>query len=81
VTSANISGRPTPSGCDELHALFEDLVAVYLCHEEPLEGAPSTVLDLAHGVARVLRAGGVAVEVLAEILPDEPSLLDSRPSP
>ena len=80
VTSANVSGEPTPATCDELHAMFGDLVSVYLCDPEPLEASPSTVLDLAHGAAHVLREGGVTFEALAELLPGEPSLLDSRPS-
>jgi L-threonylcarbamoyladenylate synthase len=80
VTSANVSGEPTPTTCDELHRVFGDLVAVYLCDPEPLEASPSTVLDLAHGPARVLREGDVALEALAGLLPDEHSLLDSRPS-
>jgi tRNA A37 threonylcarbamoyladenosine synthetase subunit TsaC/SUA5/YrdC len=80
VTSANVSGEPTPTTCDELHAVFGDLVAVYLCDPEPLEASPSTVVDLAHGTARILREGGVPPRALAELLPDEPALLDSRPS-
>jgi tRNA threonylcarbamoyl adenosine modification protein (Sua5/YciO/YrdC/YwlC family) len=80
VTSANVSGEPTPATCDELHGVFGDLVSVYLCDPEPLEASPSTVLDLAHGPAHVLREGSVTLETLAELLPNEPSLLDSRPS-
>ena len=80
VTSANRSGGSPARTCDELHRLFGDDVAVYLCQEEPLEAAPSTVLDLAHGPARVLRAGALPRQTLARLLPAEPSLLDSRPS-
>ena len=80
VTSANRSGQPPASTCEELHALFGDDVAVYLCEEEPLRGAASTVVDLAHDAARVLRAGDVTASELAVVLPDEPSLLDSPPS-
>jgi L-threonylcarbamoyladenylate synthase len=80
VTSANRSGEPPATTCDDLHAAFGDDVAVYLCEEAALQGAASTVLDLAHGPARILRDGSVSRAVLAELLPDEPSLLDSRPS-
>lgn len=80
VTSANISGHPPARSCERLHDLFGDRVAVYLCQEQPLEGAPSTVLDLAHGRPRVLREGALSVGALAELLPDDPPLLDSRPS-
>jgi tRNA threonylcarbamoyl adenosine modification protein (Sua5/YciO/YrdC/YwlC family) len=80
VTSANRSGEPPAITCDELHATFGDDVSVYLCEDGALGGAASTVLDLAHGPARVLRDGSVSLAALAALLPDEPSLLDSRPS-
>jgi L-threonylcarbamoyladenylate synthase len=80
VTSANLSGRPPAGTCDELQALFGDQVGVYLCEEVPLDGIASTVLDLAHGPARVLREGSLSRAALIELLPDEHSLLDSPPS-
>lgn len=60
VTSANRSGEPTPADCEAIAAVFGDAVDVYLCDAGPLEGLPSTVLDLAHGAPRVLREGGIA---------------------
>jgi L-threonylcarbamoyladenylate synthase len=80
VTSANRSGEAPATTCDELHSTFGDGVSVYLCEDAALAGAASTVLDLAHGPARILRAGSVSRAALAALLPDEPSLLDSRPS-
>jgi tRNA threonylcarbamoyl adenosine modification protein (Sua5/YciO/YrdC/YwlC family) len=80
VTSANHSGRPAAETCDELHELFGEEVAVYLCQEALLEGIASTVLDLAHGTAAILRDGAFPREAIAELLPEEASLLDSRPS-
>ena len=70
VTSANRSGAPTPATCDELQATFGDAVEVYLCAPEPLEGAASTVIDLAHGEPRVLRVGSVSELAIAEALRD-----------
>ncbi len=68
VTSANRSGRPTPSSCDDVARVFGDAVAVYLCAASPLGGSASTVVDLAHGDARILRAGAVAgPDVLAAL--------------
>ena len=49
TTSANRSGSPPAVTCDELHVVFGDLVAVYLCEERPLSGAASTVVDLSQG--------------------------------
>ncbi len=80
VTSANRSGEPPARTCDELVATFGDLVSVYLCEDEPLEGAASTVIDLAHGEPRVLREGGVALEDVRRLLAAEGPLLHSGPS-
>ncbi len=80
ATSANRSGDPPARTCDELVAAFGDRVAVYLCEDDPLEGAASTVVDLAHAPARILREGGVDAETLARLLPAERALLDSGPS-
>jgi L-threonylcarbamoyladenylate synthase len=79
VTSANRSGEPPARTCEHLVATFGDLVAVYLCQDEPLKGLASTVLDLAHGTARILRAGDVGAERLRGLLPGEGALLDSGP--
>ncbi|MEX0984459.1 MAG: L-threonylcarbamoyladenylate synthase [Actinomycetota bacterium] len=79
VTSANRSGEPPARTCDQLVAAFGDLVTVYLCQDEPLDGLASTVLDLAHGHARVLRWGDVGTDRLSPLLPGEDALLDSEP--
>jgi L-threonylcarbamoyladenylate synthase len=81
ATSANRSGEPPGSTCGELEATFGDDVALYLCQDDPPPGTASTVVDLAHGPARVLRAGAVAPEVVARLLSPEGPLLDSPLSP
>jgi len=81
MTSANRSGRKPARTCDELRSVFGDLVAIYLCRDEAVDGSASTVVDLAHGRARILRIGAVMPEVIAGFLPGEEPLLDSRPSP
>lgn len=80
TTSANRSGAPPAGTCDELHAVFADLVAVYLCQEEPLAGAVSTVVDLTGDDARILRAGWVDSNRIAQLLGGGAPLLDSPPS-
>lgn len=80
VTSANRSGHPPVETCDELHSLFGEDVSVFLCQGDRLEGLASTVLDLAHGPASILREGSVARSAIAELLPEEASLLDSPSS-
>jgi L-threonylcarbamoyladenylate synthase len=81
MSSANISGQPPAKTCQELRRNFDALVAVYLCEELPLTGEASTVLDLAHGPARLVRPGAVPAGVIADSLPHGEPLLDSRPSP
>jgi tRNA threonylcarbamoyl adenosine modification protein (Sua5/YciO/YrdC/YwlC family) len=68
VTSANRSGSPTPSVCDDLEAEFGAAVSVYLCEEAPLIGRASTVVDLAHGAPEVLRLGAVDERAIARAL-------------
>ncbi len=77
VTSANRSGEATAGDADALERTFGDDVAIYLCQDEPPEGVASTVLDLAHGTARVLRDGSVDAATIARILGEEGALLDS----
>jgi tRNA threonylcarbamoyl adenosine modification protein (Sua5/YciO/YrdC/YwlC family) len=68
VTSANRSGEPTPSTCDELEAVFGEAVEVYLCEAGALRGRPSTVVDLAHGEPRLLRVGSVPEREVVDAL-------------
>jgi L-threonylcarbamoyladenylate synthase len=58
VTSANLSGEPTPSDCPGVRAIFGRQVAVYLC-AGPLSGLASTVVDLSGSQAKVLREGAI----------------------
>ena len=58
---------------------FGDDVAVYLCTDDPLEGAASTVVDMAHDPPTVLRLGAVPAEEIDRLLSGEDPLLDSGP--
>jgi L-threonylcarbamoyladenylate synthase len=80
MTSANRSGEPPARTCDELVAAFGDLVSVYLCGGEALEGAASTVIDLAHGEPRILRAGAFDLDAISRLLSGKGPLLHSGPS-
>jgi len=63
VTSANRSGEPTPDTCDEIEKVFGHAVAVYVCDDVPLEGAPSTVVDTTTDPWEVLRFGRDALHI------------------
>jgi tRNA threonylcarbamoyl adenosine modification protein (Sua5/YciO/YrdC/YwlC family) len=68
TSSANRSGEPTPVVCDEIEEVFGQRVEVYLCEEASRSDLASTVLDLAQGDPRVLRAGSVTEdEILAAL--------------
>ena len=58
TTSANRSGEPPATTCDELVEAFGDAVDVYLCADAPLVGAASTVVSLV-GELEILRAGSL----------------------
>jgi L-threonylcarbamoyladenylate synthase len=79
TTSANRTGASPAVTCEELHVVFGDLVSVYLCEEQPLSGAASTVVDLSRTDARILRTGGVDRERIRQLLGRRAPLLDSPP--
>ncbi len=70
VTSANLTGSPTPASCEGLEAIFGDRVSVYLCEDRPIAGLPSTVVDLTGPEPRVLRPGAVDEQVIRSALED-----------
>jgi L-threonylcarbamoyladenylate synthase len=67
TTSANRSGSPPATTCEELHAVFGDDVALYLCDDAPLAGRASTVVSLLGPEPEILRAGDVDAGVVARL--------------
>lgn len=59
VTSANISGRPTPARCEEVRAELGEDVSVYLCAGQAPGGIPSTIIDLTGERPVILREGAI----------------------
>jgi L-threonylcarbamoyladenylate synthase len=70
VTSANLSGHPTPSTCDEVAALFGPAVSVMLCADAALSGLASTVVDVTTATPVVLRSGATPNAAIADVLPE-----------
>jgi len=66
VTSANPSGEPTAPTLDGVRAALGEGVSVYLGEEGPLDGRPSTVIDLSGGHVRLLREGAITGTELLE---------------
>jgi L-threonylcarbamoyladenylate synthase len=67
TTSANRSGSPPATTCDELVAAFGGDVEVYLCQDEPLAGAASTVVSLLGPTLGILRVGDLDPQMLARL--------------
>ena len=68
VSSANRSGEPTPSTCEELREMFGEAVAVYLCADVPLGQVASSVVDMTADEPRMLRTGAVTEDDVREAL-------------
>lgn len=66
--SANISGRPSPVGADDVAEDLAGRIEMILDGGKALVGVESTVLDLSEKVPIILRPGGVTREQLEEVL-------------
>lgn len=80
VSSANNSGQPPATTCDDAVEQLGAAVAVYL-DDGPASGAQaSTIVDLTGDQPRVLRDGPISVDRLREVVPDLAGL-DAPPGP
>jgi L-threonylcarbamoyladenylate synthase len=75
VSSANVSGRAPAVDADEARNQLGDLVDVYLDAGPSEQQAPSTIVDLTGAAPRILRAGPVSAERIAEVLGTDPGSL------
>ncbi|UOR00594.1 L-threonylcarbamoyladenylate synthase [Leucobacter allii] len=75
VSSANLTGQPAARSAAEARGMLGDAIAVYLeAGEVAGGGTASTIVDATEttaegGALRILRAGGVTREAIAELLP------------
>jgi L-threonylcarbamoyladenylate synthase len=75
VSSANVSGRPAAVTAAEARDQLGDLVDVYLDAGPSQQQAASTIVDLTGDSPRILRAGPVSAERIAEVLGLDPASL------
>lgn len=68
VSSANVSGSSPAVTADEARNQLGDLVDVYLDAGPSEQQAASTIVDLTGAAPRILRAGPVSAERIAEVL-------------
>jgi len=71
VSSANKVGQPAAATAAEAREQFGFSVSVYLeAGTAPADALPSSIVDLTAPTPRLLRAGGVPLEKLREVVPD-----------
>lgn len=78
VTSANLSGSPSPTTAAEVLADLDGRLPLILDGGRCAEGVASTIISLVTDPPTLLRQGAIPVETLRQILPSLRGL-DSRP--
>jgi tRNA threonylcarbamoyl adenosine modification protein (Sua5/YciO/YrdC/YwlC family) len=68
VTSANLSGEPTPPTIDGVRARLGDAVAVYVDGGPAPGELPSTIVDLTAEQPRIVREGAIDADRIRRIL-------------
>ncbi|PRH79725.1 threonylcarbamoyl-AMP synthase [Streptomyces solincola] len=70
VSSANLSGHPSPEDCDAAQQMLGDSVSVYL-DGGPTPGiVPSSIVDVTGSRPVLLRAGSIDADELRKVVPD-----------
>ncbi|WP_406203088.1 L-threonylcarbamoyladenylate synthase [Kitasatospora sp. NBC_01560] len=70
VSSANKTGGPSPSTCDEAEQQLADAISVYLDGGQADHATASSIVDVTGKVPVLLRAGAISAEQLREVVPD-----------
>lgn len=70
VSSANLTGMPSPQDCDAAQGMLGDSVAVYLDGGPTPAAVPSSIVDVTGKVPVLLRAGAISAEELRKVVPD-----------
>ena len=68
VTSANISGKESPSAAEEVFAQLGGRIALILDGGQTPGGIPSTLVDCTGSAPKILRAGPITQEVILSAL-------------
>ncbi|MBB5935748.1 L-threonylcarbamoyladenylate synthase [Streptomyces zagrosensis] len=70
VSSANLTGHPSPQDCDAAQDMLGDSVSVYLDAGPTPAAVPSSIVDVTGKVPVLLRAGALSADELREVVPD-----------
>nr|WP_206038285.1 L-threonylcarbamoyladenylate synthase [Rhodococcus sp. HNM0569] len=81
VSSANVSGQPPATTASQAREQLGGSVSVYLDGGPATKGQASTIVDLTSPTPRILRAGAVATEDVADVLGTSPADLLGENAP
>ncbi|MFJ9619577.1 L-threonylcarbamoyladenylate synthase [Streptomyces noursei] len=70
VSSANLTGHPSPQDCDAAQEMLGDSVSVYLDAGPTPAAVPSSIVDVTGKVPVLLREGAISAEELREVVPE-----------
>ncbi|GAA4674137.1 L-threonylcarbamoyladenylate synthase [Streptomyces buecherae] len=70
VSSANLTGHPSPQDCDAAQDMLGDSISVYLDAGPTPAAVPSSIVDVTGKVPVLLRAGALSADQLREVVPD-----------
>ena len=68
VTSANISGQPSPSTAEEVFAQLNGRISLIIDGGKTPGGIPSTVVDCTSGEINILREGPISLEEIRSVI-------------
>ncbi|MFE7314530.1 L-threonylcarbamoyladenylate synthase [Streptomyces sp. NPDC057555] len=70
VSSANLTGHPSPQDCDAAQEMLGDSVSVYLDAGPTPAAVPSSIVDVTGKVPVLLREGAISAEELRKVVPE-----------
>ncbi|MGW5402211.1 L-threonylcarbamoyladenylate synthase [Streptomyces sp. NPDC003952] len=70
VSSANLTGHPSPQDCDAAQGMLGDSVAVYLDGGPTEAAVASSIVDLTGPVPVLKRAGAISADRLRKVVPE-----------
>jgi tRNA threonylcarbamoyl adenosine modification protein (Sua5/YciO/YrdC/YwlC family) len=70
VSSANLTGQPSPQVCEAAQGMLGDSVAVYLDGGPTEAAVASSIVDITGAVPVLKRAGAISTVRLRKVVPD-----------
>ncbi|MFI6769678.1 L-threonylcarbamoyladenylate synthase [Streptomyces sp. NPDC050355] len=70
VSSANLTGHPSPQDCDAAQEMLGDSVSVYLDGGPTPAAVPSSIVDVTGKVPVLLREGAISADELRKVVPE-----------